>query len=195
MKKLYCFDFDGTLTYNDTMFLFLKFYNRWKFRIQFLRHIPVFALLFLKLVDAEKTKKSFIASILRGESQERIKKKSMQFCQKYYPEIFRTNALEFIANIDRGNTDLYIVSASLDIWVQPFADHFDMQLLSTKAEYQNGVFTGNFIGNNCNGAEKVVRITEAISGKRYDKIIAFGDTNGDKEMLEWADESHFKFFH
>ena len=25
--------------------------------------------------------------------------------------------------------------------------------------------------------------------------IAFGDTSGDREMLSWADESHFEFFH
>ena len=30
MKKLYCFDFDGTITYKDTMFLYLKFYDSTK---------------------------------------------------------------------------------------------------------------------------------------------------------------------
>ena len=51
------------------------------------------------------------------------------------------------------------------------------------------------MGNNCNGGEKVHRIKEAIQGKKFDKTIAFGDTSGDKEMLEWANESHFEFFH
>ncbi|WP_312818719.1 HAD family hydrolase [Kaistella carnis] len=195
MKKLYCFDFDGTLTYNDTMFLYLKFYNSSKFRMQFVKHVPLFVLLKLKLVEAEKIKKSFIASILKGESKEKIKKKSQQFFEKYYPEIFRTNALEFIDSIDRNHTESYIVSASLDIWVQPFAEKFKMNLLATRAEFVDDIFTGNFIGKNCNGAEKVERLKEATKGKKYDKIIAFGDTSGDREMMEWADESQFKFFH
>ncbi|MCQ4034438.1 HAD family hydrolase [Kaistella montana] len=195
MKKLYCFDFDGTLTYKDTMFLYLKFYDATKFRIQFVKHIPLFVLLKLKLADAEKVKKSFIASILKGESKSKIEKKAELFFKEFYPQIFRENALEFIKNIDYENTESYIVSASLDIWVAPFANEFKMKLLSTQAEFKNDKFTGNFIGKNCNGAEKVNRIKEAVSDRKFDKTIAFGDTSGDREMLAWANESHFEFFH
>ena len=195
MKKLYCFDFDGTLTYKDTMFLYLKFYNASKFRIQFIKHIPLFILLKLNLLEAEKVKKSFISSILKGEKKEKIEKKSQQFFDQYYPEIFRGNALDFIKNIDYSQTDCYIVTASLDIWVKPFAEKFKMNLLATNAEFKNDIFTGNFVGNNCNGVEKVNRIKAEITDKKYDKIIAFGDTFGDQPMLAWADEGQFKFFH
>ncbi|WP_373707632.1 HAD-IB family hydrolase [Kaistella sp.] len=195
MKKLYCFDFDGTLTYKDTMFLYLKFYNASKFRIQFIKHIPLFTLLKLNLLDAEKVKKSFISSILKGQSKAKIEKKTQEFFDQYYPEIFRENALDFIKNIDYSQTDCYIVSASLDIWVKPFAEKFKMNLIATKAEFKNEVFTGNFVGKNCNGPEKVNRIKEEISGKKFDKAIAFGDTSGDQQMLDWANEGQFKFFH
>ena len=195
MKKLYFFDFDGTLTYKDTMFLYLKFYNSAKFNFQFLKHIPLFILLKLKLANAEKVKKSFISSILKGQSKTKIEEKSQQFFEKYYPEIIRENAIEFIQNIDREHTESYLVTASLDIWVKPFAEKFKMNLLATRAEFKNEIFTGNFVGNNCNGGEKVHRIKEALQGKKFDKTIAFGDTSGDKEMLEWANESHFEFFH
>ena len=195
MKKLYLFDFDGTLTYKDTMFLYLKFYNSAKFNFQFLKHVPLFILLKLKLANAEKVKKSFISSILKGQSKTKIEEKSQQFFEKYYPEIIRENAIEFIQNIDREHTESYLVTASLDIWVKPFAEKFKMNLLATRAEFKNDIFTGNFVGNNCNGGEKVHRIKEALQGKKFDKTIAFGDTSGDKEMLEWANESHFEFFH
>ena len=195
MKKLYCFDFDGTLTYKDTMFLYLKFYNASKFRIQFIKHIPLFTLLKLNLLDAEKVKKSFISSILKGQNKSKIQKKAQEFFDQYYPEIFRENALDFIKNIDYSQTDCYIVSASLDIWVKPFAEKFKMNLIATKAEFKNEVFTGNFVGKNCNGPEKVNRIKEEISDKKYDKTIAFGDTSGDQQMLDWANEGQFKFFH
>ena len=195
MKKLYCFDFDGTLTYKDTMFLYLKFYNASKFRIQFIKHIPLFTLLKLNLLDAEKVKKSFISSILKGQPKAKIEKKSQEFFDRYYPEIFRENALDFIKNIDYSQTDCYIVSASLDIWVKPFAEKFKMNLIATKAEFKNEVFTGNFVGKNCNGPEKVNRIKEEITGKKYDKTIAFGDTSGDQQMLDWANEGQYKFFH
>ncbi|MBK1895540.1 HAD family hydrolase [Chryseobacterium paridis] len=195
MKKLYCFDFDGTITYKDTMFMYLKFYDSTKYHIQFLRHVPLFILLKLKLAETEKVKKSFIGSILKGQSQEKIEKKAKQFFEHHYPRIVRENALDFIKNIDRNNTQSLLVTASLDIWVKPFAEELQMQLVSTRAEFKNGVFTGNFIGKNCNGKEKLIRIKEQISNSKYDKIIAFGDTSGDKPMLKWANEGHYQFFH
>lgn len=195
MKKLYLFDFDGTLTYKDTMFLFLKFYDPAKFSVQFAKHIPLFVLVKLKLADAEKVKKSFISSILKGQSRSKIEKQAHLFFETYYPNIFRQNALDFIKNIDRENTESYIVSASLDIWVKPFAEKLGMHLLATEAEFKNEVFTGNFKTKNCNGIEKVNRIKSAIDGKKFDKKIAFGDTNGDKPMLNFVNESHFRFFH
>ncbi|KQK24841.1 HAD family hydrolase [Chryseobacterium aquaticum] len=195
MKKLYCFDFDGTLTYKDTMFLYLKFYNSSKFRIQFVKHIPLFILLKLKLADTEKVKKSFIGSILKGQLQTKIEDKSKLFFEEYYPKILRENALDFIGNIDKENTDSLIVTASLDIWTKPFAEKLQMKLVATQAEFKNGIFTGNFIGKNCNGEEKLERIKTEINGAKYDKIIAFGDTSGDKPMLQWANEGHYQFFH
>ena len=195
MKKLYCFDFDGTLTYKDTMFLYLKFYNSTKFRVQFIRHIPLFVLLKLKLADAEKVKKSFIGSILKGQNETKIKEKSRKFFEVNYPKIVRENAMDFIKNIDQNNTESLLVTASLDIWTQPFADAFKMELISTKAEFKDGIFTGNFIGKNCNGKEKLERIKKEIADEKYDKIIAFGDTSGDRPMLNWANEGHYQFFH
>lgn len=103
--------------------------------------------------------------------------------------------MDFIQNIDHNNTYSLLVTASLDIWAKPFAEAFKMQLVSTRAEFRNGVFTGNFVGKNCNGNEKLVRIQQEISNHKYDKIIAFGDTSGDKPMLNWANEGHYQFFH
>lgn len=195
MRKLYCFDFDGTLTYSDTMFLFLKFYDKKKYFSSFIKHIPLFTLLKLRLVDAEKVKKSFIASVLKGEKKSKLEDAAIQFFEENYPKIIRRNALDFIKSIDPKKTKCYLVTASLDVWVKPFSDKLGMELISTAAEFENGIFTGNFTGKNCNHDEKVCRLQEAIGAQKYDKIIAFGDTKADKPMLKWADESHYKFFH
>lgn len=195
MKKLYLFDFDGTITKKDTMFLFLNFVNPSKYRIQFLLHIPLFILLKLGLADAEKVKKSFVSSLLKGKSEKKLKASAQQFFDLHHESIMRQTAVDFIHNIDHELTDSYIVSASLDIWVQPFADYYKLTLISTKAEFVNGYFTGDFSTPNCNGIEKVNRIKEELQGKKFDKKIAFGDTEGDRAMLNFADEGHFRFFH
>ncbi|MCG2793299.1 MAG: HAD-IB family hydrolase [Weeksellaceae bacterium] len=195
MKKLYLFDFDGTLTYKDTMFLFLKFYDPARFSVQFLKHIPLFILVKLKLANAEAVKRSFISSILKGESRYSIEKQAKLFFEENYPSLIRKNALDFIHHIEREHSESYLVSASLDVWVQPFADAFDMTLIATQAEFENDIFTGKFVGKNCNKDEKVCRIETELGSKKFDKIIAFGDSSGDKPMFKFANESYYRFFH
>ncbi|WKS96047.1 HAD family hydrolase [Riemerella columbina] len=195
MKKLYLFDFDGTLTTKDTMFLYLKFYNPRKYWRCFVLHLPLFILLKMKLLSAQSVKESFIGAVLKGETKSQLEAKSQAFFEKYYPQIFRANALDFIANMDRAQTYAYIVTASLDIWVKPFAEALKMQLIATEAAFENDVFTGKFKTKNCNGEEKVVRIKQQVAHLKYDKSIAFGDTQGDQPMLQWANEGFYQFFH
>ncbi|PUB30789.1 HAD superfamily hydrolase (TIGR01490 family) [Elizabethkingia sp. YR214] len=194
MKKLYCFDFDGTITTKDTMFLFLRFYNPGRYYFQFMRHVPLFLMMKLKLANTEKVKKSFITSILKDEKQKKLEELAQNFFKEYKNSIMRENALDFFKNIDK-NATAYLVTASLDIWVKPFAEHFNFGYISTEAKFVNGKFAGDFATRNCNGPEKVTRIKRTIDLTRFDKTIAFGDTSGDKPMLEWADEGYFKFFH
>ena len=195
MKKLYLFDFDGTLTYKDTMFLFLRFYNPQKYFWNFIKHIPLFILVKLHLANAEGVKKSFIADILKNQREVTIQKKAQEFFDEFYPKIIRENALEFIENIDKDNTESFLVSASLDIWAIPFAEKMGMKLIATEAKFKDGVYTGQFNTKNNNGLEKVNRIKKEMEGSKFDKIIAFGDTSGDKPMLSFAHESHYRFFH
>ena len=78
---------------------------------------------------------------------------------------------------------------------------------NAQIEVVEGKLTGRFKSNNCYGAEKVCRITEALSASQTadtgDKtfldrslyeIEAFGDSRGDKEMLAFADQGHYKPF-
>lgn len=194
MKKLYLFDFDGTLTYKDTMFLFLKFYNSDKYFWSYMKHIPIFMLVKLKLMDAEVAKKSFVASILKGEREIKINRKVIAFFEAYYPRLIRQSALDFLDKRDKENTTCFLITASLDIWVRPFAKKLGMTLLATEAKFVDGYFTGDFQTKNNNGSEKVNRIKKEIGNQKFDKIIAFGDSSGDKPMLAFAHEGHYRFF-
>ncbi len=48
-------------------------------------------------------------------------------------------------------------------------------------------------GKNCNGREKVKRIKNEYDIESFDKIYAYGDSNGDKPMLEMADIKYFRW--
>ena len=100
----------------------------------------------------------------------------------------RISALGTLAS---GLTALQTAAAALTPVSYTHLDVYKRQ----EAKFENGVFTGHFNTKNNNGVEKVNRIKKEIEGKKFDKIIAFGDTSGDKPMLSLAHESHYRFFH
>ncbi len=192
-RKLYLFDFDGTLTHQDSLFDFLK-NTQTNYGKGFFINIPKFAGAKLGLGSNSKAKESFVSYLLKGKTQEEITEISLRYFEKNHQSLLRDNALRFIQNLEQTD-DKYLVSASLDIWLQPFADFLGLKRISTEAEFKNGKFTGKFATPNCNYEEKAKRIQNEIHLTQYDEVLAFGDTSGDKFMYQLADTYHHKFFH
>ena len=67
-----------------------------------------------------------------------------------------------------------------------------MNVLGTQIEVKNGNLTGRFLTKNCYGQEKVNRILALYPDRNTYYLIAYGDSRGDKELLAFADEAHFK---
>ena len=68
-------------------------------------------------------------------------------------------------------------------------------VVGTRIEVIDGKVTGRFLTPNCYGPEKVRRVQEFLSEPRdHYRITAYGDSRGDKEMLQYADERHYKPF-
>ena len=119
--------------------------------------------------------------------------------------LMRQKALDRLREIFHYNETLCVVSASIDNWVRPFFDNIskasrsDFRVIGTEVEVDtDGVLTGRFRTHNCYGAEKVRRVLEAMPQLKSNRqdfwVVACGDSRGDKELLEFADEAHFKPF-
>ncbi len=193
-RKLYLFDFDGTLTKVDSLFDFLKFSFPTEYNRIFRKHFISFVLSKLKITDTAKAKEAFIADFLQGKSRKEIEQLAQAYFQAKKDVIFHDKAKKYLEEIHNYH-DKFIVSASLDIWLEPFADYFGCGLICTQAEYdERDVFTGKFASENCNYQQKKIRIEKEIDLSLYDEILAFGDTKGDAAMLSLATEPHFRFF-
>jgi len=79
--------------------------------------------------------------------------------------------------------------------VAPFARGLGADLLlGTELAYDDqGRVTGAFLGPNCRGPEKVARL-QAEFGPDVRLTAAYGDTSGDREMLQIADEAGYRVF-
>lgn len=193
-RNLYLFDFDGTLTCKDTLFDFLKFSFPKVYFINYLIFIPLFVVSKLRIIDAGFVKEMFISKFLKGKSYVEINQLAQNYFEQNHQELIYSKADEYIKSLSNYN-DKFIVSASVDFWIQPFADYYEMGLICTKAKYdEQGFFTGKFASPNCNYQEKKNRIEKEIDLSLYDQIIAFGDTKGDEAMFSIATKSNFRCF-
>lgn len=210
-EKIYCFDFDGTLTKKDTLLEFIKFTKGKKnFLLGFLLYSPILVLMKLHLFPNWKAKQLIFKHYFGGMTIDEFDELCMNFAMKNM-YLLRFHGIARIQEAQRKHERVFIVSASIDNWVRPFFIFqllTNVEVLGTQIEVIDGKVTGRFKTNNCYGEEKVHRICEALTqtienGKgastlsfdrtRYD-IEAFGDSRGDKEMLAFADKGHYKPF-
>lgn len=198
-KKIYCFDFDGTLTTSDTLLEFIKYAKgRSRFLMVFLMYSPLLVLMKLHLYPNWKAKQQIFAHLFAGMRIEKFDALCRGFAEESQ-HLLRPKGITLMHEALVAGAQVFIVSASIDNWVRPFFDIRNLkgvQVLGTQIEVEDGKLTGRFKSNNCYGKEKVHRIAEALkSFERSEyEIEAFGDSRGDKEMLAFADKGHFKPF-
>ena len=80
-------------------------------------------------------------------------------------------------------------------WIEPWASKYGAQVVGTELEAVSGTLTGRLNGANCRGGEKARRIAALVDLKSYDKIYAYGNSSGDREMLLLADEKVYNWDH
>lgn len=199
------FDFDGTLTSADTLLEFIRYAcGRRRFFIGFALFSPLLVLMKLHLYPNYRAKQRLFAWYFKGMSIDNFDLVCRRFAH-HNQRLMRQKALDRLREIFHNNETLCVVSASIDNWVRPFFDNIskasrsDFRVIGTEVEVDtDGVLTGRFRTHNCYGAEKVRRVLEAMPQLKSNRddfwVVACGDSRGDKELLEFADEAHFKPF-
>lgn len=205
MKRLYAFDFDGTLTTADTLLAFIRYAcGTWRFVWGFLVHSPLLVLMKLKLYPNYRAKQRIFAWFFRGMKAETFD----ALCRRFADDnasLIRPKAKALLSKLFAEGESVCVVSASIDNWVRPFFYQLtahsasDFRVIGTKVEADsNGRLTGRFLTNNCYGPEKVRRVLAEypqLAAQRSSYVVeAYGDSRGDKEMLAFADNAFYRPF-
>lgn len=193
MRKIYFSDFDGTLTTADSMMEIIIFQRgRIGLALAMLRILPWLILMFMGRYSNQRTKERLLHNCFGRMTEEEFN----IFCRKFadtHTHILRRSLYDRLAEAKLQGDEVVVVTASPENWVSRFVPEF--KVLGTKMEF-NPCFTGRFLTPNCYGKEKVNRILAAYPELKGDRsnchVIAYGDSRGDKEMLEFADERYFK---
>jgi len=189
------FDFDGTLTTRDSFTAFLRWRTpagRWA--LGGLRLIPA-ALAYLVHRDRGRIKEAAVREYLKGVTRGQLEADARNFAEHHSRSLLRPDAVMAWKRWRDETVRLIIVTASPEIVVAPFARGLGADgLIGTELEFDDrGRATGAFATPNCRGPEKVVRLVKAY-GQDLQVRAAYGDTDGDTEMLAIAREPYFRVF-
>lgn len=199
---LHVFDFDGTLTTRDTLLAFIRYARGTKaFVFGFVRYSPLLVLMKLHLYPNYKAKQKVFAHFFKGLREADFNRLCARFAA-HSLHLLRPAGLEaMLRALAEPGARVAVVSASIDNWVIPFfygtvADYGGepVRVLGTRIEVRNGRLTGRFLTPNCYGEEKLRRLEEAFPDCRSCRLVAYGDSRGDRELLARADEPHFRPF-
>jgi phosphatidylglycerophosphatase C len=184
-QRIAFFDFDGTITTKDTLLEFIRFYKgSFRFYMGFLIYSPYLVAYKLKIIPNYVAKQKMIQFFFKGESIENFAMQCTSFSQKILPALIRPKAMREVELLKRKDVTIVIVSASAENWIKDWADKNGLHLLGTRLETDGKQITGKFNGKNCYGNEKVCRIQERYNLADYAEILCYGDSAGDKEMLQ-----------
>ena len=195
MNKIALFDFDGTITTDDSLLKFIRFVvGDRRFLLGLVVLSPMLVLYKLKLIPNYKAKQYMLSWFFKGMSKDDFLKVANEYSLVHIDKILRPKAIEKINWHKNQGHKVVVVSASIECWLRPWCEKNGLELIATKLEIKDDIVTGKLLSKNCYGVEKVNRIKEIYNLKDFEYIYSYGDSSGDKQMLELAHEKFYKPF-
>jgi HAD superfamily hydrolase (TIGR01490 family) len=192
--NLALFDFDGTITRNDTWTEFLRFSaTRPRLVAAGVLLGPLIVGYKLGWISARRSRPIVAGVAFRGRRAAAVRALGRTYACEMLPRVVRRRALDRIEWHKRQGDAVVVVSASLDVYLTCWCESIGVDVICTQLEDASGRLTGRYLRGECCGAEKVRRIRERYDLERYPVIYAYGDTDEDREMLEIAHEKYYRW--
>lgn len=191
------FDFDGTISTRDSLPYFLKFTTgSFKTFYKLFTHIPMFIAFYLKQVSRQQVKESLIKSFFKGMPIDDLRQEGEKFAKGPLLKILKSKALDKINWHLKCGHKCVLVSANLDVYLDAFAkNHGFYASLASRVDFDDkGLVTGYLKGDNCREVEKVRRLQELFGKEKNYVLYAYGDSDGDKALLDYADYPFYREF-
>jgi HAD superfamily hydrolase (TIGR01490 family) len=191
------FDFDGTLTYRDTLLPFLIYVvGPYQMCRALLLEIPGFIGYLFGRVSRQDIKEGILKNTIAGMPKEQLMQKGAEFALQVLPQKLRPEGIKKLHWHQSQGHRCILISANLNAYLEFWAKQMGFQdLLCSKLQYdaQNKA-TGLLEGKNCRGREKTVRLLDLLGKRKKFTLYAYGDSPGDKELLQLADYPFYRKF-
>lgn len=188
------FDFDGTISDRHTFWRYCKFIaTPWVFWPSVLMMLPSILGVLIGKVHLMTARAGFIRRFLGNLPQQREAEYAAHFLAGPLPQWIRPAALRRLRwHQAQGHRTILVSNAPenyLLSWGKSMGfDH----VCGTRLEVANGRITGRVAGNDCVGAEKVRRLEQRVGDLDRLYIYAYGDSDGDRELMAAADSPFYR---
>jgi HAD superfamily hydrolase (TIGR01490 family) len=181
------FDFDGTLVPGDSLHRFLaRLLGRTGFSCVLAQAAPAM-LVGYRRTGRDGSKAALLQHALAGQAAGHVAAVGEEFGARLASRIRPEMVTRLVWHREQGHRQL-LVSASLAVYLDPFgrAAGFD-DVIATRLETgPDGLLTGRLDGPNVRARQKALMLREAL-GPVPLELWAYGDSAGDREMLQMAD--------
>lgn len=187
-REVAVFDFDGTLIKGDSMFGFTHHaIGTWQTLKGMILTIPDIILWKIGKKSNSEAKRRLTSRWFAGKSL-----KSLKAAAATYEPAWRKEVLEQLEEAKSGGAEVYIISASPDIWMEEMATRLGVKLCCTEVSTDSaGLLTGEFATPNCHGEEKARRLLDVEPDRDNYNLTVWGDdpAGGDAALFAMADKS------
>ena len=191
-QKIVIFDFDNTLINGDSILIAAWFAsNKFNIFFRFIKIIPYFLLFKCSIINPKRFKEIFLENFKICDYFNR--KDTLNYLKKI-KKIINIKALKRLKRHKINNEKIILCSASPFILVNEIASYLKVDLICTELYEKNNNYYPKIKGNNCNGYEKVVRLKKYLGEIDNFSLEVYGDSLGDKELLDLAEIPHYRSF-
>lgn len=198
--RVAAFDVDGTLTTRDCVVPFLRrVAGTWPMAKRLLLDAPRTGPALLSR-DRDALKARAAHAAFAGATVQDVGRHAAEFARLVHGSWLRADTVDALRAHQSAGDTVVLVSASFEVYLRPLGGLLavDDVLAARLAVNSERRFTGDLLGSNCRGAEKVRRLHEwleahhgDVGGRSGVHVTAYGDSSGDRELLLDADAPIF----
>lgn len=191
------FDFDGTLTWRDTLLPFLhRLLGTPTLLWVLLVCSPWLAAYALRLISNHRAKAVLLQASLAGRPQAGVQRCALAFVKDDMPLQWRPWGLQQLVRHQHAGDRCVLVTASTSPYMHLVGASLGVDaVLCTEMEVVDGRYTGRMATANCHGEEKARRLQAWLAaeyGVGQPELHAYGDTKGDLPLLRLAQQAWYR---
>jgi phosphatidylglycerophosphatase C len=183
------FDVDGTLTRRDCVVPFLQRLAGVHGMLLAAARSPIASGRAAVNRDRDALKEVVVGGVYQGRDVSAVAATGKTFASYVKMTSLRSDTVDRLRWHQRMGHRTVIVSASLRSYLDPLAASLGIDhVLCTDVASDGGRYLGRLEGGNCRAAEKAVRLRALLTAESIEdaELWAYGDSRGDREMLDMA---------